>query len=330
MRHSPHAPGSRGEHHSGKAIQSMSKQLLRVGPVLVGALLCLVASGASADKLLFSGTHGITFTPNFGLPEVTATGTGVAEVNGTGGGPATLQSLRLTQHFTQIDTTLVVPTTATGLATKIPEVRLTGVRIDPQAAGGIFGPILAAVQSGLPLNTSQRTMPAAGNIRLCQVVGCATALSQVLSQTSGGNPIGVGVGGAFTIGGSTNPTRFTLVGEPWTVNTASVQYQTVTTQTTSMGTVMQTVTQTLTAMGFVQGPASMTGTTLSPTSDPISGTVQLVTAVQVFATGVPGPNDLSGQLLRLTIHFQPEPGRGLLLGAGALALGGLALRRRRA
>jgi len=297
---------------------------------LAGLIALLLAGSASADKLMFSGTHGISFTPNFAIgSELTAAGTGVATVNnGTSGSP-TLSTLHLTEDFAQINTTVPIPTSAVGLYTKIPEIRLTGVRIDPQAAGGLFGPILAAVQSTSPLNTSQRTMPAAGTVRLCQVVGCATALSQVLSQTSMGNPVGVGVGGTFTIGGtptsSPSPTRFTVVGQPWTVNTASVQYQTVTT----MGTVMQTVTQTETIMGFVQGPASMTGTTLSPTSNPMSGTVQLVTAVQIQAIGVPGPHALSGQLIRLTLQFQPEPGRLALLGTGALALFALGLRRNR-
>lgn len=287
---------------------------MRFAAALLATLLC--AGAAGADKLLFSGEHGIRFTPNFGIPaEVTAAGTGVATANGGTSGSSALSTLQLTEDFTQITT--AIPITAPGLATKIPEIRLTGVRIDPQVQGGIFAPILAAVQAGSPLNTSQRTMPAAGQVRLCQVVGCGTAISQVLSQTSMGAAIGIGVGGSFTIGG-TNPTHFTVIGQPWTVNTAAVSYR-----TTNGGTA------TLTGMGFVQGPASMTGTTLDPTANPMSGTVQLVTAVQIHAQGIPGPHDLSGQIIRLTLHFQPEPGRLFLLGSGAAALALLAVRRRR-
>lgn len=306
------------------------------------ASIPLLAASASADKLVFTGTHGVTFTPNFGIPsEVTASGVGVATVNGGVGGSPTLSTLQLTEHFAQIDEEITI--SAPGLQTKIPKVRLEGVRIAPDLQGGIFGPILAAVQGGLtsmgapvtPLNTSQRTVPATGTIRLCRVFACNTTttppVTQMLNQaTTMGGVVGPGVDDTTFVITRTPPptgTGFTLLlqGAEWTVNTATVMYQTV---TGTMGTV---ATQTLTGMGFVQGPASNTGTTLSPTNDPTSGTVQLVTPIQIQAlTGFSAPHQLSGMIVRLTLHFQPEPGRLALLGSGALALAALGWRRRHA
>lgn len=316
---------------------------LRLRVALAGlAAVPLLAGSAAADKLVFTGTHGVTFSPNFGIPaELTAAGVGVATVNGGVGGSPTLSTLQLTEHFAQIDEEVEI--TAAGLATKIPKVRLEGVRIAPELQGGIFGPILAAVQGGLttmgdpvtPLNTSQRTLPAAGTIRLCRVFACNTTttppVTQMLNQaTTMGGVVGPGVDDTTFVITRTPPptgTGFTLLlqGAEWTVNTATVMYQTV---TGTMGTV---ATQTLTGMGFVQGPSSNTGTTLSPTSDPTSGTVQLVTPIQIQAlSGFSAPHQLSGMIVRLTLHFQPEPGRLALLGSGALVLAALGWRRSRA
>jgi hypothetical protein len=51
-----------------------------------------------------------------------------------------------------------------------------------------------------------------------------------------------------------------------------------------------------------------------------SGVVQLVTANQTTVVGVPGNNDLQGQIMITRLHFVPEPGLLLLLGAGAAGL----------
>ena len=245
-------------------------------------------------------------------------------MNGGVGGSPTLSTLQLSQDFAQISSNLTIPSTNAGLYTKIPEIRLTGVRIDPQAQGGLFGRILKAVQTSGALLTTQNTLPAAGTIRLCAFVGCTgttTPITAMLTQTSGtaSTRVGIGVGGApiAITNTGTNPYTALLQGTPWTVNTATVMYRTPSSNLT-----------TLTAMGFVSGPLSNTGTTLSPTSDPMSGTVQLVTPVQITTTGLGARHDTAGLIVRLTLHFQPEPGRALLLAAGAAALALLGLRRR--
>jgi hypothetical protein len=50
------------------------------------------------------------------------------------------------------------------------------------------------------------------------------------------------------------------------------------------------------------------------------GVVQLVTANQVTTIGVPGNQDISGQITLHRLHFIPEPGLLLLLGSGAAGM----------
>lgn len=52
--------------------------------------------------------------------------------------------------------------------------------------------------------------------------------------------------------------------------------------------------------------------------------IQLVSATQVGGSGLDGSlgeSDSSGRIHRFTLHFTPEPGLLLLLGAGAAGLG---------
>jgi hypothetical protein len=72
--------------------------------------------------------------------------------------------------------------------------------------------------------------------------------------------------------------------------------------------------------GFAKGPLDMTGTTLDVTSMGMGGTLQLVSGIQTTCAGCGGNNDPTGQITRLTIHFQPEPSLLALLGAGAAGL----------
>lgn len=261
-------------------------------PAALAVTLCL-AGAARADKLLFSGEHGIRFSNALGN-EVVATGTGVAIVNGSAGhGP--LHTLELTAPFAAITATLLP--TVTG---PISSVRLDNVRINPTFQGGVFAPVLGAVQGATPALT-RNTAPHAGLVRLCQNANCTAALSRNLSDTVSGAAVGTGVGGSWTVGGA-GPTRVTVVGAPWTVGTTTVSFR------TPSGMI-----DFLTAMGFAHGAASMAGSTATP-----SGTVQLVTGSQVTTVG--GNVDLSGHVTRLTLHFTPEPRLLLVLGAGALGL----------
>lgn len=266
---------------------------LRARAAAALALVLCLAGAARADKLLFSGEHGIRFSNALGS-EVVATGTGIAIVNGSAGhGP--LHTLELTAPFAAITATVLPSITG-----PISSVRLDNVRINPTFQGGVFAPVLGAAQGATPALT-RSTVPHAGLVRLCQNSICTAALSRNLSDTVSGVAVGTGVGGSWTVGGA-GSTRVTVMGAPWTVGTTTVSFR------TSGGMV-----DFLTGMGFVQGPASMTGSTATA-----SGTVQLVTGSQVTTVG--GNVDLSGHITRLTLHFTPEPRLLLLLGSGALGL----------
>ncbi len=66
-------------------------------------------------------------------------------------------------------------------------------------------------------------------------------------------------------------------------------------------------------MGFAHGPASGTTSTLNP-----SGTMRLVTPIFI-STNI-GASAVVPAFGFLTLHFVPEPGTALLLGAGIAAL----------
>jgi hypothetical protein len=274
--------------------------------LLVTAIALGFAVSASADKLLFSGEHAIEFSHNGVIKEVAAQGTGVAIANGSSGGSA-LNTLQLTMAFAQITDTVFATVTGVGLE----EIRFDGVRINPSLAGpdgvpGIFAPILAAVQ-GMSLTRS--TLPAAGAIRLCNLTGCPQSVVLDLSETSMGDAIGPGVGGSIMATG-TSGTMVTAAGQPWTVNTTTVTYQ------TAMGTMVGTFMD----AGFAKGPLGMTGTTLDVTSMGMGGSVQLVSGTQTTCVGCGSTSSPSGQISRLTLNFAPEPGLLLLLGAGAIGV----------
>src|SRR5688572_19590930 len=193
-----------------------------------GALAVLaagLASPASADKLLFSGTHAIKFSRNGVLKEVSASGVGVATTNGGGGG-STLNTIELTRPFAKIDETTLATTPGIG----IDEIRFEDVRINPLLAGpggapGEFAPILAAAKGTMVPSLTSNTLPAAGTIRLCNLSGCPGSVAVKLTQTNMGVALGPGVGGTFTANGMTG-TMVTVMGNPWTVNTTAVSYRT--------------------------------------------------------------------------------------------------------
>ena len=272
-----------------------------------------LALPASADKLLFSGTHAIKFAHNGVLEEVSASGTGVAIVNGGSGG-STLNTVELTRPFAKIDAT--VPATATG---GIDEIQFQNVRINPLLAGpdgipGEFAPLLAAAKGTMVMSLTRSTLPAAGTIRLCNLSSCPGAIK--LTQTNLGKAIGPGVGGTFTTTGMSS-TMLTVMGNPWTVNSTEVSYR------TTMGGIAS-----FSLAGTVKGPLGMTGTTLDLTSLGMGGTLQLVSGFQTTCTGCPGNNSPRGHISRLTINFQPEPGRLSLLLAGAATVALLGRARR--
>ena len=61
-------------------------------------------------------------------------------------------------------------------------------------------------------------------------------------------------------------------------------------------------------------------TSSSSTSAVTSGVVQLITPMQVTSTGFGSNNELQSLFTMYRIHFIPEPGFFLLLGAGVVGL----------
>lgn len=316
-------------------MRRMSRSFHRLAALAAFAAATALAAAASADKLLFSGEHAIKFAHNGVIKEVSASGTGVAIANGKAGPLGTVQ---LTRPFAKITETVFATTTGEGLE----EIHFDGVRIDPSRAGadgapGVFAPILAAVKGTTMTALTRSTLPAAGQIRLCNLTGCGTSLVLNLAQSFMGAAIGPGVGGTITASNPHTPasmggTKVTAVGKPWTVNTTTVKYckggcTPITTMTmpnpatnTRLGTFMD--------KGSAKGPLGNTGTTL----DTIMGTttlgamtimggqLQLVSGVQTTCVGCGSTNSPTGLITRLTINFAPEPGLLALLGAGAAGL----------
>jgi hypothetical protein len=272
-----------------------------------------VATTATAAGLQFSVNSTLAFS-NLGHVTASATGTGVAVINGAGG-LGHLTSLEFASGAVTIDT--VIPVTDP-IVTQggIVEVRITSLKASPRLAGGqggVFAPISGAL-ANTQLQLTKGTMAATGMVRICLVyAGCNSgSLDTTLGQSINGVRIGAGIGGLITIGGA-GSIRISIVGAPWTVKTVSVSNR------TDNGGI--TIFQ---KHGFAHGPASLTSSTAIS-----SGALQLVTASQTTTVGVPGNSDRSGQITITRLHFIPEPGLFLLLGAGAAGLAAIGRRRLR-
>ncbi|RIL02024.1 MAG: hypothetical protein DCC71_16880 [Proteobacteria bacterium] len=112
-------------------------------------------------------------------------------------------------------------------------------------------------------------------------------------------PISVlGQGGSAAV---TGPVNLTVVGAPWTTATVAIG--------------------SLTAKGFARGPQGQTSSTLQP-----SGTIRLVTPVFI-STNI-GTSAVVPAFGFLTLHFVPEPGTLVLVGAGLAVLVRAGARRR--
>jgi hypothetical protein len=197
----------------------------------------------------------------------------------------------------------------------IVSVRLTGVRQGvvpgPQNAGGVLGPISGAIASTTTPSGGLGTIPSQGMARICLVVpGCAGNLPLELGATVNGVAVGLGVGGILTIG-QLGMIRISVVGAPYTVKTITAFNR------TNNGAI-----DTFTEKGFAHGPLSNTSST-----GQTSGVLQAVAVSHIAVQGVPGNSDISGVFSRVVVHFVPEPGLVLLLGAGAAGLALLGRRR---
>jgi hypothetical protein len=141
-------------------------------------------------------------------------------------------------------------------------------------------------------------MGIAGVAKVCLFVACNDAPPANVSV-----PLSViGKGGTASVAFLVS---VTVAGAGWTTGTAAVP----------------TGFTTLTARGFAHGPASATSSTAAP-----SGLVRLVTPI-VISTDIAGSTVVPAFGF-LTLHFVPEPGTAVLLGAGIAGLVGLGRRRR--
>lgn len=250
------------------------------------------ASATSSGRvLLFEGALDLGLT---GIGRATVTGTGVASVNDG----IFLETLQI--HSANVGGTTIIPIT------------------DPVVTAGGLQSIRATVALGagtLSITTSSllpilldNTLPVPGRIRQCLFnPGCATFAETplTLSETRG-----VGLGGTIA---RIAPPRISLVGAPWTIQTASV-----------VGPVAGGGSTTFLAFGFVHGPFSFTFSAAATTNG-VGGAIQFVTPVRIERLG---EQPIAG-FARSLIQFVPEPQLGILTAVPAFLLALLGRRKAR-
>ena len=272
-------------------------------PIMLGVLVLFAAGQAGATVMDTWTEISIQFT-GLGRGAASDSAVGVTTVTATSSGTH-LQSVTVgSVPGLSLNTTIPVtdPIVSNG---GIVEVILTSIGGRPdliglEGGGATLGNISGAIASTAG-GLSPRTLPTDGSVRICLVLtGCGGAfLPLVVGGTSGGLQIGVGVGGILTIGG-TGTIMISVLGAPYTVKTITNFHR-----TDNAGII------TFQESGFAHGPGSATSSTAQT-----SGVLQAITASHIQTVGIPGNGDLQGVFSRVLIHFVPEPGLMLLLGAG--------------
>jgi hypothetical protein len=160
--------------------------------VALGALLSLVlcVPVTRAANLPFAATFAFEMV---GLPEITASGAGVAVVNGSGGG-GSLASLSMPA--------LAIQTVGQNLSVNDPLVSpIRGLKLTVSNQAGTF-------------MGGQAVIPLMGVAKICLFDPCSSAVTNLSVPLSV-----VGQGGTVTVMG---PIGMTVVGAPWTTGTASL------------------------------------------------------------------------------------------------------------
>lgn len=176
-------------------------------------------------------------------------------------------------------------------------------RIDPVGTGG-------------PPELTGSRLPLRGSLRQCLFYAGCNSGALTVPFTSRGTR-GVGLGGTIVTG--TLPPRISLLGDPWTIHTASVL---VPTDVPTFNDTALPASTPVFAFGTLHGPLSFTWSAAA-TWGGEGGSVQLVTPVRVLGhEQVP-----VGGFGRLSLRFVPEPARLLAWASSALAVGALAIAR---
>jgi len=280
---------------------------LVMGSALLACLAIGIAGSARAATLDFTGTLGINI---FGLREVipsppwvgppiylTMPGAGSAQL--TDDGSLHLLSLNLPSGAFG-PSTVTFPGSSIYGTGDISSLRFT---LSQNLSGG-FAAISGGPPGGGPMGLS-------GMAKVCLSAGGPGCIflniSIPLTPTAGG--AGFGIGGTATFPGLV---AITMVNAPWTIGQPVM----------TLHTPGSTFTTPVLPGGFAHGPASLTSSTAQP-----GGALQLVTVSKVF-TSLAGALPEGPLIGVLTLHFVPEPGTLLLLGAGVAGLAVLGRRKR--
>jgi hypothetical protein len=243
-------------------------------------LVLTVVPRAYAATVPFTATLRLELPPSASLV-AEVEGQGVAVVHGTPIQSLSLRAGVLSAHG-------VVPITDPAASPYF------GIDLSLENGAGAFtGPLPGSLAGSMPLQ---------GVARLCVFAPCPSPIATVSFPLS---PVGAG-GSATAVSGQIH---VTVIGQPWTVGTASY---------TVFGSPAGTV------MGLAHGPISATSTVAQT-----GGTLQLVSPAAIDGNHLGVDRPLPA-FATLTIEFVPEPRSALLVAATAtlLALSWRGLRRR--